>query len=750
MAGIFTRSLLASLICVQAAAAQDTARVPAGAPGTVTLTRTDYDRLLDLATSRPRATDPAPVAAALTRAEIRATVTGPTARASMRVDGEAFRPGVSKVVLLKNATMLDARSDARPLPIIAEGGAHVALVAGPAVFSATLEIGAPIASAPGRASFVLPVPNAGSATATIDVPGEQADVHVLGGLILRRTSANGRTTVDATLSPGTQTEVWWSTHDTAINGPARDVRLLADVKSLVTIADADVRLVSIVNATIVQGEPAQIEIALPAGYEVSGISGSTLDRADVQPGRAVVFLTDPAARRHQFLVSLERQQAPGSFRLDTGLPAVPAAQRETGEVAIEGLGTMEVSSPEMPGLRRMDVRELDPNVATVARDSLLAAYRYQRTGDEPPALTLDVKRFADAAVLAAVAERAVATTLVTAEGRALTEITLWIRNRAQSYMKFALPQGASIGSVEVGGSPAAPVEGTDGSRVPLLRPGLRTDGLYAVSFAYLHGGTPFLKKGDMQMTLPPMDIPVNLVEWELFVPDRIRADRFDGNVIAAGLAGVSTVTGIAGGSAANAGEGYGAGVGAGYAPGREQFSPLAPAMPGQIAGRVVDATGAALPGVMITVESGGRKQQLFTATDGSYVASNVAPGDVVVSGALQGFKSAQRNVPQSGGQVDLTLETAALNESVTVNANIAVNAQSPGFNAYNMRQDDSRRKAADSEIQAPSVNMQNLQRRAAGVLPIRMDVPRAGTSHLFVRPLVIDEPTVVTFRYKRR
>jgi hypothetical protein len=36
---------------------------------------------------------------------------------------------------------------------------------------------------------VLPVPNAGSATATIDVPGEQADVHVLGGLILRRASA---------------------------------------------------------------------------------------------------------------------------------------------------------------------------------------------------------------------------------------------------------------------------------------------------------------------------------------------------------------------------------------------------------------------------------------------------------------------------------------------------------------------------------------------------------------------------------
>jgi hypothetical protein len=47
-------------------------------------------------------------------------------------------------------------------------------------------------------------------------------------------------------------------------------------------------------------------------------------------------------------------------------------------------------------------------------------------------------------------------------------------------------------------------------------------------------------------------------------------------------------------------------------------------------------------------------------------------------------------------------------------------------------------------------NVQSLQRRASGVLPVRMEVPRAGTSHRFVKPLVIDEETKVTFRYKRR
>ena len=118
-------------------AALPSAQAPAGTPGTVTLSRADYDRLLDLASARPRGADTAPVAAALTRADMRVRADGASARASVRLDGEAFRPGVSKVTLITNATLLDARMDNRSLPVVAEGASHVALVTGPAVFSAS-------------------------------------------------------------------------------------------------------------------------------------------------------------------------------------------------------------------------------------------------------------------------------------------------------------------------------------------------------------------------------------------------------------------------------------------------------------------------------------------------------------------------------------------------------------------------------------------------------------------------------------
>ena len=758
-----TLAIVAWLFTCASAAAQD-GRTPFGAPGTITLTRAEYDRLLDLA-STAGGGDQAPVAAALTRANIHVRVDATAARATMSVDGQAFRLGISRVTLIGNAILLDARMDSHPLPVAVDNGTHVAFVNGPSTFAATLEVGSPLTFTPGRGSFVLPVPNAGSATATIDVPGEQADVRLSTGLILRRASANGRTTVDVTLTPGSQTTVSWSTHEAApVTAATREIRLQSDVKSIVSIGDAEVRLISLITTNVVAGEPAQIGVSIPNGYEVASISGASLDRSEAVPGGVMLYLSDPSLRRHQFVVSLERSQGGGSFSLDTGFPTVRGVQRETGEVAIEGAGTLDVSSPDAPGLHRIDVRELDPAVTSVARDSLMAAYRYQAISAEPPMLTLDVHRFADAPVVSAVAERAVATTLVTAEGRALTEITIWLRNRAQRYMKVDLPQGASIVSVDVAGTPAKPVEGADGSRIPIVRPGPASDDVYSVSFVYMHAGTPFLKRGDAKMTLPRMDIPIDVVEWELFVPEQFKVDHFDGNLIDASLLqGVTSfqATLVTGGYGEGAGTGIGSGRGfAGFGGVFQSGRPL-PMAPqfGQIAGVVVDPAGAVIPGVQVTIVNGGHRQVLTTDANGTYVASGLPSGQVSVTAELQGFRPSRQIVQfdQTGRRVDAMMTVSGVS-----NETVAVQAQTPMIDTLTSSKSTTIRNAETTppppepqkqkkdENEAPSLNVQNLQRRASGVLPVRIDVPHAGTSHRFVKPLVVDEETEVTFRYKRR
>jgi len=60
------------------------------------------------------------------------------------------------------------------------------------------------------------------------------------------------------------------------------------------------------------------------------------------------------------------------------------------------------------------------------------------------------------------------------------------------------------------------------------------------------------------------------------------------------------------------------------------------------------------------------------------------------------------------------------------------------------------RKRALEQERAASPNVTNLQQRVAGVLPVAVDVPRAGNSYRFVRPLVLDEETKVSFTYKSK
>ena len=732
-----TLTLALLLTCSHSAFAQQPPR-PNETPRAVTLSLTEYNRLIDLASRPPQGALVAPVAAVLASANLRVRVERDTARGVFAIAGDALRPGVSRVSLLSGATLIDANAGGRPLPLIADGNAHTALIPGPGPFSLALEWGAPLQFKPGRASFVLPVPQAGTARATFDLPGDQADVHLSSGLITGKSILDGRTIIEATLDPGSTTEVWWSMRDSAPAAAARELRALADVMTLVTIGDSDVRMVALIDVSVVQGELRTAAVRLPAGYEVTGVSGSSLETSEPVDGGLILTVGNPAARSHQFLVSLERPHDGGSFSVDTGFVSVRDVQRERGEVAIEGVGTLELTVDERDPMHRIDVRELNQALQSLARLPVLTAFRYQRSAGTAPALALEVKRFADAGVLAAVADRAVATTLVTSEGRALTEVVLTVQNRAQPFLKVTLPPGASMVSVDVAGQPAKPVQGTDGTRVPLLRPGFRPIGSYQVSFVYLHAGTPFVKKGDIEMTLPKMDLPVGIVQWELFAPERYSMRTIGGNVM-----DVSVLDRLASSTSAS-GRGV-AGVAGGVAVGTPAAPP--PLRQGRIVvtvsvdgparlmtGRVVDDSGAVLPGVTIEVASMAGVRTVVTDGNGAFAVSDVLPGPVTVMATLSGFQSARSSftADERTRRLEIAMPVGTLKETVTVTGEVA------------------RVDVQKAVATPPSQNVVDLQRKATGVLPVRIDVPRAGTSHQFIKPLVVDQETVVRLRYKRR
>jgi hypothetical protein len=170
-------------------------------------------------------------------------------------------------------------------------------------------------------------------------------------------------------------------------------------------------------------------------------------------------------------------------------------------------------------------------------------------------------------------------------------------------------------------------------------------------------------------------------------------------------------------------------------------------LPGQLGGVVADPSGAVIPNVRVTVTQSDSSFSQATMTDqqGRWVVSNVPTGRVRIRAESRGFKTTVRDAVYDAGRpstYSFALDLGAASETVEVTA------AAPALNGRDYSELQQLKNAPQQST--ASANVVNLQRRVAGVLPVVIDVPRTGTSFSFVRPLVLDEETKVTFSYKSR
>ena len=127
--------------------------------------------------------------------------------------------------------------------------------------------------------------------------------------------------------------------------------------------------------------------------------------------------------------------------------------------------------------------------------------------------------------------------------------------------------------------------------------------------------------------------------------------------------------------------------------------------------------------------------------------AGLQPGPTSISITSPGFKTSQNDFQLQGSRpvrMGITLEVAGISETVTNNFSIE------GLEKEGRRIENLVQANRSAQLNQASRNVFNLQRRVAGILPVRIDVPTSGKSYRFVRPLVLDEETRITFQYKSR
>ena len=688
-----------------------------------------------MSTRKAKPPDEVPLPYVLSHAVFKLRVENQTLVGTVDIDGSLLQKGAVKTPLTTALTILEAKQLNTPLPLLQEGANHSAILNGPGPFAVSLGVAAPLGIEAGRASFMLPVPLASSSTLSLELPGNHANVRIEPGLVTSRLTSNGNTLIEAALEPGKPARIWWTTREIAAPVAQREIRFLSDIKQVVSVGDSQLRLTALCDVNVIQGEAAEFKMTLPAGFELTTASGNSLESSEVSGNTLILKVHDPARRNHQFLIAIERSNR--ETKVDSPLLAFEGAQRETGELLIEGVGAMELEAKESGGLRRMDVREAGAITRSLSHFPLQAAFRYNRRGNDDPKLQLEWRQFLDADVLSAVAERATVTTLTTVEGRSLTEISLRVRNHAKPFMKVELPAGAQLLSAEVEGQRVKPVVGADGSRVPLLRAGLDSSRAYTVSFVYLSSGARFGKSGAYDMGLARLDIPVNLLTWEISLPDRLVVRQFGGNALSADLIPTAVANNmLIDGVDIND-----------FSNNTWAENDIESLQPGQIGGIVVDPQGAVVVNADVTVTNTQTGASLTTKSDGNghWVIAGVQPGAVSVNITAPGFKGMRQDLQLQSSQparMGTTLDVGAVSEVVTVTG---------AANTINSRRiEELAIQNRSVQLNTASQNVTNLQRRVAGILPVAVEVPKSGKSYRFLRPLVLDEETRVTFQYKSR
>ena len=185
--------------------------------------------------------------------------------------------------------------------------------------------------------------------------------------------------------------------------------------------------------------------------------GQRRDRRRLGSQRRTVARSTARSGRRPNSRSSSRAKAgcPRDGEVTVPLMRVPAAERETGGVAISVLGAGEIEKHQMRGLEPADVSELADVVAGRESPSMVAFRLRPIGGADSRSLHVAVKRYTPQAVLIANVEEARYRALAAEDGLFLVEAHYAVRNNQRSFLKVTLPPRATIWSASVAGKPGA-------------------------------------------------------------------------------------------------------------------------------------------------------------------------------------------------------------------------------------------------------------------------------------------------------
>ena len=503
-----SRVLIGVMAAALAAAASVRAQEPPRTDGWVVLSLDEYRALR--ARAFPTTPDPLPppVDAALTRVDYELRVSGDTVTGEARLTIDVLKQGWVSMQIPAGLLVRGARLDGRPSALV-DGTPPRVLIgrAGRSVLA--LEVVVPVETASGIESMTLPASASALSAVSLTVARTGLDLTVTGGFVAEQTetTAENRWTVYG--SPARPLTFSWKRRadDRRATLP---LRARARITQLVALGEDSTHVTASLRLEVVQGAARQIELSTPDGVAVNQVSGATVAEWTHEGGTLTVSFLEPVSNTTAIVVSAEAR-TPREGMVSVPLLRMPAAERETGGVAVDVLGAGEITDRQPRGFDPIDPSELG-DILEGRESPSMAAFGFRpMAGNAPRALTVTVSRYLPQTVLVANVEEARYETLVAEDGKMLVRARYAVRNNQRAFLALRLPAGSVLWSAALAGRPVQPGLSPDGNYLLPLVKGRANERppTFAVELVYLHRGSAWSDKGQARIELPAVDLPVS-------------------------------------------------------------------------------------------------------------------------------------------------------------------------------------------------------------------------------------------------
>lgn len=485
------------------ARANPDAPAPTQPPVDATLTRIDYDLRVDPSTSIGSGSD---------------TVAG---RALLTID--VLRDGWVNVPIPAGLMVRDARIDGQPVALLEGPPAHVVL-SRPGRSVLALDITLPMSISAGAESIALPPSPAALSRAVLTVPRGGVDLTVSGGVVSDRSESTSESKWTALGRANQPLAFSWKrkSDDRRAELP---LRYRARIAAAVGLGEEVSSVSTTVRVEIQQGIAREVTLSVPSNVIINQVNGATVADWDLKAGLLRVRLLDPVSTELSFIIQGEAR-LPADGEIAVPLLRAPAAERETGGIAISVLGAGEIEKHQIRGLDPADVSELADVVAGRESPSMVAFRLRPSSGADARSLNVSVKRYTPQAVLIANIEEARYRAIAAEDGVLLVEARYAVRNNQRSFLKVTLPDGATIWSASVASKAVRPGIAETHSVLLALEKGRAGEDAptFVVRLTYSQPIDAWTGKGQARLQLPAVDLPISRTGVELYHSPRYRME----------------------------------------------------------------------------------------------------------------------------------------------------------------------------------------------------------------------------------